>query len=231
MGSTDSLDSDAPTYNPPSSSGSQVVHQMSQEGMLPTEKSVVCGPLGTQLVCPVPQQPPLTKLWMGLLPRTPFLVLRLQRHLLFLRCPLLDNNKIKGKPVCCSRCNRLGHSSSRCHLTMPPHSSGRPQIAHKPLSSRGEPSKAPPIKETPKPPGPPSPSLGYSNSFASVQAGRVLSSMCTDDQRRGPCLDNTDKQIVPPDNRTSQEVKAAGGAWMVWTLLSEQFNGFETGST
>ncbi|GMH04770.1 hypothetical protein Nepgr_006610 [Nepenthes gracilis] len=40
MGSPDSQDSDVPTGNPPGSFGSQEVHQLLQEGLPPTEKSV-----------------------------------------------------------------------------------------------------------------------------------------------------------------------------------------------
>ncbi|GMH25380.1 hypothetical protein Nepgr_027223 [Nepenthes gracilis] len=64
-------------------------------------------------------------------------------------------------------CNLLGHSASRCHLEKQPHSSGSSRPDHKPPPTRGVPSKAPsPIKDTPKPLGPTSPSQGCPNSFS-----------------------------------------------------------------
>ncbi|GMH23516.1 hypothetical protein Nepgr_025359 [Nepenthes gracilis] len=54
MGLPYSMDSDVPAGNPHGSSRSRVVHQLSQGGFSPSEKTVDCGPLGTHTVCPVP---------------------------------------------------------------------------------------------------------------------------------------------------------------------------------
>ncbi|GMH04792.1 hypothetical protein Nepgr_006632 [Nepenthes gracilis] len=116
-----------------------------------------------------------------------------------------------------SLCNHLGHSFSQCQLAKQPRSSGNSWPVQKPPSSWGVPSKAPsplrnlpnllvpsgkeglgafPIREVSDPACLDGSSAGDNSNVS------LLSSMHNADQRRSPCIDNSNIHIVHCCNRS-----------------------------
>ncbi|GMH25342.1 hypothetical protein Nepgr_027185 [Nepenthes gracilis] len=145
FGPPDSMDLHYPGGFPSASFGLLEVQQSLKVGMIPSDKSVDYGSLGSQMACPVPSpifdgnevagseaQNPV----FGPLPPAPA--------------------SVSWASIVSQQQNQ-GHSSTRCRLAKKPLPPGRARHAQKPQSSRAVPSKVPsPVKEPLKPSSTPS---------------------------------------------------------------------------